>query len=440
MRWAKGRGRYFLAVLCRCYHGDSAFDCTLGTIEYDADFSTADAIAPKVDALLEEYEISPRVCVSQIASRDITLLAALNRVRRLRELPDIQWFPCICDFINSITEAFVSAGSEIYAPLKGLELSLRRDSDFARLCTDSGAERRGISPSTGRWANLCDSVISIVDLKEQINTFMSRQDSEVPTLESMMTMAGDLKEILEALREMARLFEQDQIGNIAEIQPMIAGMATYLGTIEGAWRPAANAALAKLEQLEGDLNWALRPITMIAARLNPKYTPWVLRGATAAVDEKIEADIVQFAGQLQAQRIPQPVSPERTTRLPLDMRKVGQRESDASRPYKPEDAIKVQFSRFKADCDQREQDVSLPFEGTAVDFWNTKRKEMPELSQYALSILSQPVTCAQTYRQFEVPDRIAALRRLCLLTDNVDHLAVICTNGDISGDVIFPLE
>jgi hypothetical protein len=74
-----------------------------------------------------------------------------------------------------------------------------------------------------------------------------------------------------------------------------------------------------------------------------------------------------------------------------------------------------------------------------------KRQVWPEFSEYAIRVLWNPITSAQTKRHFSLTGRVAGLRRLRLRrlrlnADHVDDLAMIMANSDISRDLIYPME
>jgi hypothetical protein len=97
-----------------------------------------------------------------------------------------------------------------------------------------------------------------------------------------------------------------------------------------------------------------------------------------------------------------------------------------------------QFQEFQLGSLNRAQGFLPLFKQSAMDYWINKRRVWPGLSEYAIRVLWNPITSAQTERHFSLTGRLEGLRRLRLHGDHVDDLAMIMANSDISRPLICP--
>jgi hypothetical protein len=90
--------------------------------------------------------------------------------------------------------------------------------------------------------------------------------------------------------------------------------------------------------------------------------------------------------------------------------------------------IRKRFRQYINECAAREVQDPSPPEINLIDHWLGKRQIWPELTAYALDILTRLVTSGSSERHFSLTSRMEGLRRLRLLPEHLEELAMIVAN------------
>jgi hypothetical protein len=428
-RWSAEPHQHFLAVICQGFCNNEPFDCSLGTIELEDDLFAPAIISPKVEELLIEFEVSPAVLLAPIGSDEISLLPDLNTLRFKHEKPAIRWFPCLLDIVHVVWATFLSVGSELYAPLKGLHTTIRSSEAFAKLCVENGGSKPEIPRLTTASSDVYDFLVSIKDLGAQILTFTSGTEIDAATLQR----AQALRNIVSWFTVAEQQFEGEAPGVIGDANAILMALGNGLRQVVGDWSTAAKAADDRLQSLKTTYRSDIYEVTAIAARLNPKYySPGVVEEPLDQLDERILRDLQIFdPAVVRASDVPDGPSGDHADDRLLDFLTNFAR-NEPEMPAREISPIGLQFAKFQAESSRRQTQLRC----SPIRYWNDLSHEWPQLSAYALSILGRPVTAVRTQRESKLSPRIRDLRDLRRVTENVNDLTMIVVNKKISGEVI----
>jgi hypothetical protein len=173
--------------------------------------------------------------------------------------------------------------------------------------------------------------------------------------------------------------------------------------------------------------------SLMAARLNPDLDA----SKVFSADEFADADMfirLALEDETPIARNDSQAGEEDLSELP-DLRMRGRRGCRSGLPCRS--SPDQQFDAYLAETVAPRMVPTDTSEVTAVtDYWLQKRAQWPELANFALKLLSRPVTSAATERHFSLTGRILNLRRIRLLPAHVNELAMIMANQKASGKVI----
>jgi hypothetical protein len=439
--WTNRANQRFIGVMCHSCYEEKPYLCNLGTIPVTRVSCTGEYIAAELGKLLDEYDIDPMACVTDTDATEQKAFRLLNEARIARGEPAMDWLPCFCHLINLVLKEFMVAGSKLYAPLKVIENQLGHSAGFTEFCAEAGASRTRVAQSIDiRWASYHNAVASIIELQHEILVFRHNTPDDRKAIkrgEKLLPILARFKAVLEA-------FEGDNPGTIAQVSVLLKGLKIYLEGIRGTWYKSARAALRKLSEVQNTHFQHIYPICWVAARLNPQYqADDLLEDDIQAADMVIEREIQDFARQLAVDAGPNDGPPLTDYEQRLAEMMAFAQTGYGQVPPSSDDrvaAIMGQFRAFQLESDERRQGGTRLFRQSAMDYWMTKRYIWPELAEYAIRVLWHPITSAQTERHFSLTGGIEGLRRLRLLADHVDDLAMIMSNSDISTDLIYSME
>jgi hypothetical protein len=177
--WTNRANERFIGVMCQCRYQDKPYLCNLGTIPVNAQACTGEYIAARLEELLEEYDINPMACVTDTESTEQKAFRLLNKARILKGKPAMHWLPCFCHLINLVLQAFMSAGSSLYQPLKVIENQLSRNTGFTEFCSELHTSRTRVAQSIDiRWSSYHNAVASILDLQDEIAIFRKNRPED----------------------------------------------------------------------------------------------------------------------------------------------------------------------------------------------------------------------------------------------------------------------
>jgi hypothetical protein len=437
---SRDRARY-IGVMCQGLQDDHFVEYNLGTIPVTAQVESADVVAELVGNLIEQYAIEPTSCSTDSAAVESAALRLMNELRERRGHAPITWFPCFCHFINLILKEFASKGKKQFVELTELERSLNDSCAFSAFLRSIDSPQLKISkPTEVRWSSKIEMCYSIVNLKNFILAFRETKETEdaIATAEELIPILGIFEAIL-------KRFESNEPGLIGEVQRSIAYLRVSLGGISrkegqwanGRWENAANAALKKLDFLIKKHHDHMYPLCLVAARLNP----WLDHETTLSEEEIRTADAHILAS------VPNPraahfLEEESDAQIAPDSPAAFSIPSYASfgTPGRSRGTSAPQLGSEQF----REYDAVATFdrnqgrkqEGTLLDYWLAKKTQWPELAEFALQIVTRPVTSIATERHFSDTGRIVTTRRTRLLPDNVQDAALILTNREISENFV----
>jgi hypothetical protein len=209
---------------------NGAFDeCNRGTIPVDELKCGAEYLAGKLDALLEEFDIAPRACVTDTDATENADARLLNELKKKAKSPTLHWFPCVSHILNLILKAFFEAESGLFALLKHLTNSLAHSSGFTELCRELGSARTTIAtPCDTRWMSQYEMVNRLNDLEVEIRNFVGDTSQTRETVAAGKAVLPILRIFKAALER----FEADTFGVMGDVKLTFIGLRAALGEIE----------------------------------------------------------------------------------------------------------------------------------------------------------------------------------------------------------------
>jgi hypothetical protein len=191
--------------------------------------------------------------------------------------------------------------------------------------------------------------------------------------------------------------------------------------------------VADFDRLFGTHRDAMESLCSIAARMNPNLalTAVFENDAVLDLDRMIVGKLEEFAQS-------RPVSPEKTARSSdtkplvdsphaklISFARIGAAWAHEAAQEPATCRIRNQFRQYINECAAREVQDPPPPDINLIDHWLGKRQIWPERPEYALDILMRPVTFASPERDFSLTSRLEGLRRLRLLPEHLEELAMI---------------
>jgi hypothetical protein len=180
----------------------------------------------------------------------------------------------------------------------------------------------------------------------------------------------------------------------------------------------------------------MEPICLIATRLNPGLDPAEAIGEKEVntVDRLICAAL---GGQATTPGEPAPNSPAKArpaSRISevyaRAMKPGGSAQQTTSSPSQ-------QFRHYLEESTfMRGQSTGPTDPKGVVEFWMVRREQWPELARDTLEIAARPVSSTDTERHFGLAGRIPTLRRVRMMPEHLEELALIMANDNVSETVV----
>lgn len=420
--WSDSRKRRYMGIIVHGFNEDldKYQTYTLAHVPLTSDHATAGYLSEKILETLTKFEIREKV-VLLTTDTNTTIQDAVARTK-------IPWMPCFIHLMNLILKKFFEK-IPCYSAMKDLAASLSNSTVFVayniknpiKLNDGKTSKRTNFRTFTEiRWSSFFNLIEDLQFFKNQILKFNKAQTEKqrrvfefdmhiFSVCQKLNTLALDIKDI-------NRILQSENLNPIGYVLYIFQILKNSISELDATFDDAKNAFNEAYDLYWNKHNKYFEIPLGICLMLNP-YTKF----EEATGDKQYETNVKrEITRQLNRMAPPVPLANEMTPA------------SNGGRIWNSIFRDQTHENEFELWIRSTKPNVPI----SMISYWKSHSVEFPNLAKLALKYLIMQPTSASAERLFSKSKRILRKDRLRLLTENVEILAKIQGNKDLSRVII----
>ena len=401
--WEDISKKRFLGVTAKAFSDGKFIQLCLALKPLKGNHADAATIVNTYDDVVKDYEISAKV-LAYVSDNCNTMKSVGDKIGGLR-------FPCICHILELVLCRFIDPIKEKIRKMAKVAASLRDSAEFRNIEEENDTITIALYTEI-RWTSLLAFINSMHANRNLIVNFQKGKKEALADDE--FDLLDHIRPIVKSITKKVAMFENDEFANISLIPMAFIMLKNKLQKFKLAQSTGsdicfcADAAIAKLDEINKKYSPVFHPLTDAAVYLNP-----------CLLNRQIDKDVaIAYIKKL----IDQITTPKKEQISPIQS--------------------KSNFAKCNKALSQSQNPIpvleSIPFmQGDpkdVLDYWLMRYQDekSKELAVVALSILSLFVSSCSVEREFSTCGRCKTKERMRLLNDTLEDQLLIMQNADIA--------